>query len=127
MTIFKEKTAIVTGGASGIGEELCFSLGAQEAIVVVADIDIEGAGKVAATIRKRGGQASAVRVDVSRQEDIRSVIDKTKENYGRLDYVFNNAGIHIFGEFKDMPHDYWKRMIDINLWGLSMEPPMRIM
>jgi len=118
MASFIKKTAIVTGGASGIGKELCLALGAKEATVVVTDIDIDGAEAVAAAIRDRGGQAEAVRVDVARQEDIRAVIEGTKEKHGRLDYVFNNAGIHIFGEFKDMPHDDWKKIVDINLWGV---------
>ncbi len=117
MENFVKKTAIVTGGASGIGKELCLALGAQAANVVVADIDSEGAEAVAETIRSCGGQAAAVKVDVSRKEDIRKVIEKAKTDYGRLDYMFNNAGINIFGEFKDMPYDEWKRILDINLWG----------
>lgn len=118
MDKFIRKTAIVTGGASGIGRELCLALGAKEAIVIVTDINLNGAEAVAAVIRSRGGQASAVRADVSRQKDIREVIENTTADYGRLDYIFNNAGIHIFGELKDMHYDYWKKVIDINLWGV---------
>lgn len=118
MTSFMKKTAIVTGGASGIGKELCLALGALESIVVVADVDIDGAKAVAETIRSQGGRAEAVRVDVSREEEIREVIEKTASDYGRLDFMFNNAGIHVFGEFKDMPYDYWKKIVDVNLWGV---------
>ena len=118
MADFIEKTAIVTGGASGIGKELCLALGDGGAMVVVTDIDIDGAEAVAEAIRSRGGKASAFRADVSRQGDIQNVIEKTKEDYGGLDYLFNNAGVHIFGEFKDMPHDDWKKLLDINLWGV---------
>lgn len=118
MVSFKNKTAIVTGGASGIGKELCLALAAKEANIVVADVDGDGAKAVASAIRNRGEQATAVKLDVSRQEDIRAVIEKTKKDYGRLDYMFNNAGIHILGEFKDMPYDYWKKVVDTNLWGV---------
>ena len=65
MDTFKDKVAFVTGGASGIGRALCIELGCKEAIVVVADIDEEGAKEVAASINSNGGRAKAYHLDVT--------------------------------------------------------------
>jgi NAD(P)-dependent dehydrogenase (short-subunit alcohol dehydrogenase family) len=115
MNYFEDKIAIVTGGASGIGRALCEELGRRgAAAVVVADVDVEGARKVAATI----GRAQAMRVDVSREGDVQGMVDETVSRHGRLDLIINNAGVTICGEVRDLSLDHWRRMIDVNLWGV---------
>ncbi len=117
MDVFQNKVAIVTGGASGIGRALCEELGQRGAIVIVADINGEGAGQVAAALAGEG-QARAAHVDVSQEEAVQNLIDETCSEHGRLDYIFNNAGIAISGEVRDLNLEHWRRVIDVNLLGV---------
>lgn len=118
MDAFTDKVAIVTGGASGIGCALCKELSRQGAMSIVADINIEGAQQVVASITKAGGRARAVQVDVSQVEDLEKIIRGVAFEYGRLDYIFNNAGIALRGEVRDMSLEHWRRIIDVNLLGV---------
>ncbi len=118
MEIFQDKTAIVTGGASGIGKGLCEVLGRNGANVVVADLNDEDAKKVAAALQESGGRAEAVKLDVTVEEDVRALVEKTAADNGKLDYLFNNAGIGIGGEVQDMDLDHWTRIVDVNQWGV---------
>lgn len=118
MDPFRDKVAIVTGGAAGIGQALCEELGRREALIVVADINVAGAEQVAARITATGGQASAAQVDVSRAGDVQQIVDDTVSGHGRLDYMFNNAGVSLGGEVRDMKLEHWRRLIDVNLMGV---------
>jgi len=118
MDVFRGKTAIVTGGASGIGKGLCEELGKYGARVVVADLNGEEAENVAASLKASGGRAEAVTLDVTNEQDVRGLIDETAAKNGKLDYIFNNAGIGIGGEVQDMDLDHWKRIVDVNQWGV---------
>ncbi|MGH8752235.1 MAG: SDR family NAD(P)-dependent oxidoreductase [Burkholderiales bacterium] len=115
---FRDKVAVVTGGASGMGRALCLELGRRGARVVVADINAEGAQDCAAQITAAGGTARAVHTDVARQEQVQALIDGTVSEHGRLDFLFNNAGILVAGEMRDMNLSHWRRIIDVNLWGV---------
>ena len=116
--LFKDKIAVVTGGASGIGRALCEQLGRREAVVTVADRDDAGADRAASTIRGAGGRALPAVLDVSEAEAVERLVDETVSRHGRLDYIFNNAGIGFGGEARDMELDDWRRVIDINLYGV---------
>ena len=113
-----EKVAIVTGGGSGIGEALCRELARRGAQVVVADINADDAGRVAAAIADNGGQATASTVDVAREQDVRRLVQDTASAYGHLDYLFNNAGIAIGGEARYLTLDHWRRVLDVDLYGV---------
>jgi NAD(P)-dependent dehydrogenase (short-subunit alcohol dehydrogenase family) len=113
MEIFRGKNCIVTGGASGIGAELCRQLAAYGANVIVADINAEGAKVLATEIG-----AEAVMLDVTNEEAVRTLIESTAQRLHRLDYLFNNAGIGSLGEIQDTPLAQWKRVLDINLYGV---------
>jgi NAD(P)-dependent dehydrogenase (short-subunit alcohol dehydrogenase family) len=113
-----EKVAIVTGGGSGIGEAVCRELARRGAWVVVADINGDDADRVATAIVKDGGQAAAARVDVSRETDVTSLVEQTAADCGRLDYLFNNAGIAIGGDARDLTLDHWRRVLDVDLYGV---------
>jgi NAD(P)-dependent dehydrogenase (short-subunit alcohol dehydrogenase family) len=118
MEIYRDKTAVVTGGASGLGKALCKELGKYGADVVVADINLEGARSVAEEMRLSSARAEAVLLDVTIEEDVRNLVERTAAEKGRLDYIFNNAGIGVSGEFQDIPLEQWRRIVDINLWGV---------
>ncbi len=118
MQCFRDKVAIVTGGASGIGRGICEALGRYGASTIVADMDFEKAQEVAAIISQSGGRASPARVDVTDDAQIRNLIDQTAAEHGRLDYLFNNAGIDIGGEARDFLPDHWARVLQVNLMGV---------
>jgi NAD(P)-dependent dehydrogenase (short-subunit alcohol dehydrogenase family) len=114
----REKIAIVTGGGSGIGEALCVELARRGARVVVADIDTGDAGRVAAAITDNGGRATASTVDVASEPEVRYLVEDSAAAYGRLDYLFNNAGIAIGGDARDLTLDHWHRVLDVDLYGV---------
>ena len=111
----KRKVAIITGGGSGIGRALSEELGRLGAMVVVADIDPERAQVVASQIP--GARAAAL--DVSRREEVQLLVDRTVTDHGRLDYMFNNAGIPgVGGRTLDIGVEQWERVIGVNLMGV---------
>lgn len=116
---FKDKVAIVTGGASGIGRALCEALSRRGACVIVADINTEGAQRVASAITTAGGRARAAHLDVVKDEGVRKLVDDTASEYRRLDYMFNNAGVNVSrGEMRDLTVEHWHSVIDVNLLGV---------
>ncbi|MDF3054546.1 MAG: short-chain dehydrogenase [Gammaproteobacteria bacterium] len=115
--MFSEKIAIVTGGASGIGYALCQALCKRNAVVVIGDIDGQKAEAAALALRAEGGQAEAYAVDVRDSNAIQAMIQTTLKTHGTLDYMFNNAGIGVLGEIRDLSLEHWRSLIDINLMG----------
>jgi NAD(P)-dependent dehydrogenase (short-subunit alcohol dehydrogenase family) len=118
MDRFEGKVAIVTGGASGIGRALCEALGRRRALVVVADLNIEGAEQVAEAIAGDGGEALTAKVDVTHREEVTALVEGVARSHGRLDYLFNNAGIAVGGEFRDTTLEHWHAALDANLWSV---------
>lgn len=92
---FSGQVALVTGAAAGIGRATAQAFAEQGLKVVLADIDEAGIRDGAESIRAAGGQAIAVRCDVTRDAEVKALIEQTLAQYGRLDYAFNNAGIEI--------------------------------
>lgn len=115
---FDDKIAVVTGGASGIGRALCQELARKNTTVIVSDIDNEGADRVSSTIIAAGGKADALCLDVSQAEAVENLVEHVVTTYGRLDYMFNNAGIGIAGDVRDMELEDWQNIVDVNLWGV---------
>lgn len=112
------KVAVVTGGGSGIGEALSRELAHRGALVVVADINTGQAERVAAAISAGGGQAQASHLDVCEAGEVRRLVEQTASEHGRLDYQFNNAGIAIGGDARDLALDHWRRVLDVDLHGV---------
>ncbi|MGH3451039.1 MAG: SDR family oxidoreductase [Haloechinothrix sp.] len=116
---FHGKTAIVTGAASGIGAEIARQLSAGGAIVLVTDITPPSIDKVVGEITARGGTATGMVVDVARRADVQGAVDHVVAAHGRVDYLFNNAGVAIFGEVETVTLDDWDKIIDVNLRGVA--------
>ena len=118
METFKDKVAIVTGGAMGIGRTLCQELAARGAIVIVADLRFDSAEQVAGKLAEGGAKVCAAPLDVSHEPEVTALIEKTASNYGHLDYMFNNAGVAIGGDARDLSLEHWRRVFDVNLYGV---------
>ncbi|MFM7184137.1 MAG: SDR family NAD(P)-dependent oxidoreductase [Planctomycetota bacterium] len=119
LRVYDGAVAIVTGGASGIGEALAVELAARRASVIVADRDGEGAAAVAGTIQARGGDATAARVDVSDHAAVKELVRQTVTRHGRLDFMFNLVGIIYTGTALDHSIDDWNRILDVNVRGVA--------
>jgi len=116
--IFKDATAIVTGGASGIGRALAEELSKRGCEVVLADLQIELAEKVAKKINTSGGKVTAVKIDVTNFPALETLVEETVKRTGRVDYFFNNAGIGIIGNVNHYGIEDWNYIVDVNLRGV---------
>jgi meso-butanediol dehydrogenase / (S,S)-butanediol dehydrogenase / diacetyl reductase len=115
---FGGRTAIVTGGASGLGELTVARLAAAGARVVVADVDELAAQRVAGAVAKAGGAAEAVAADVTSEDDVRRMVDAaTISNGARLDVLVCSAAVEVRASLADTGDDDWQRVLDVNLKG----------
>ena len=111
------KTAIITGGGSGIGEATAVLFSQEGASVVVADLNAETAEATASRIKEAGGIACAVRADVTQAADVAAMVRTAVETYGKLDVLFNNAGIGSRGDVVEISEANWDQTMDVNLKG----------
>ena len=117
MKAFDDKIAVVTGGGSGIGRAICIYLAERGARVVVADRNAEGSEQTVSLIRAAGGSAEGRGVDVADPGQVESLIHGVETSYGRIDYLFNNAGISVNGEFQDLTPAHLESVMQVNFWG----------
>ena len=118
LRVFDGGTAVITGGASGIGRALAEALADRGCEVVVADLQIDMAEEVAESIRASGGKATASELDVTDFSSVQRLVQETVTRTGRLDFVFKNAGIGIGGPLERQDIDDWNLVIDVNLRGV---------
>lgn len=111
------KTALITGAASGIGKACAERMAREGYGVVVADLDLTQAEKVACALADAGQRAIAVRMDVSDEQEVEAGFDRMTEVFGSCDLVMSNAGIQIVHPFEEYPFADWKRMMAVHADG----------
>ncbi|WP_087972292.1 SDR family NAD(P)-dependent oxidoreductase [Oceanobacillus rekensis] len=116
---FKGKTAIVTGGASGIGEATVKQFAEEGAKVVISDMSDKGKD-LSDLLNKEGYETIFIKTDVTNEEDVKNLIDVTVEKFGSLDVLFANAGIGGITLVHETDFSEWKKIIDVNLHGVFL-------
>jgi 3-oxoacyl-[acyl-carrier protein] reductase len=114
----KDKVAVITGGANGIGRETAFTFVREGARVVVADFDEATGKEVVVQLTGEGGRVVFQQVDVSNQESVKQMINGAIEAFGRIDILINNAGITRDAMLKKLTAEQWQQVIDVNLSGV---------
>jgi NAD(P)-dependent dehydrogenase (short-subunit alcohol dehydrogenase family) len=115
------KVALVTGAGTGVGRAVALSLAKAGYNIVLAGRRKEPLDKVAAEITATGPQALAVPTDVGKRDDVLALFARTKSAFGRLDVLFNNAGIGAPAvPLEDLPFETWKQVVDVNLTGMFL-------
>jgi NAD(P)-dependent dehydrogenase (short-subunit alcohol dehydrogenase family) len=113
---FQGKVVIVTGGSYGIGRAAAIGFAQRGAKVAIADLDVVRGEETLDCIKEAGGDAIFIKTDVSLESDVKALVDKTVQIYGKLDCAFNNAGIHKeFVSTVDFSAADWEEMINVNL------------
>ncbi len=118
MREFRDCITIITGAGSGIGAALSRELCRRGARVICADIAGDAARAVAREITATGGQASAETLDVTDAAQVAQLIAATVKTYGRLDLMFNNAGVSVAGDARDLSLEHWRKVLAVNLMGV---------
>lgn len=114
----KDKVAVITGAAKGIGAKTAEIFVKEGAKVVVADFDQEAGENLTAKLKQNGAEAIFIKVNVAETESAEQLIEKSLEAFGRIDILINNAGITADGWLVKMTEEAWDRVIDVNLKGV---------
>ena len=118
--LLENKVAIITGAGSGFGRATAELYAKEGAKVVVVDYNEETAQQTVAGIRENGGEAVAVKADVSNESDVKHFIQTAIDTYGQIDILFNNAGIYAPGTVEDTSMDDWNRSLNVNITALFL-------
>lgn len=118
MNPIHDRVAVVTGAASGIGRALVEAFAREKARVVAADVEAAALDEVVAGVRSRGGEALAVRTDVSDLAQVRALADRAFDHFGGVHILCNNAGVAVHGGLESATHQDWEWVLGVNLWGV---------
>ncbi|QPM66841.1 SDR family NAD(P)-dependent oxidoreductase [Atribacter laminatus] len=113
----KDEVAVVTGGAQGLGEQMAIGLAEAGAHVIIADLNLDNAKKVAQSLEKYGIETMAVHVDVTQKSLVENMVDEVIKNFQKIDILVTSAGVGQWVPAAEMPESDWKRVMDINLNG----------
>jgi NAD(P)-dependent dehydrogenase (short-subunit alcohol dehydrogenase family) len=114
---FQDRGVLVTGGGSGIGQQVCYAAAEEGAQVAIGDLDLERAETTAEEIRRRKGEAHAFQLDVADPESAAGFIDAAESSLSRIDVLVNSAGIREIVSVLDLSFAEWQRVINVNLSG----------
>src|SRR5689334_11870645 len=114
---YQDQAVLVTGGGSGIGQQVCFAAAREGARVAIGDRDHDGAERTAASIRTTGAEAQAFALDVADPGSVSAFIAAAETTFGRLDVLVNSAGVREIVSVLDLSFEEWQRVISINLSG----------
>lgn len=116
----ENKVAIITGAGTGIGKETARLFAKEGAKIVITDINEESGNQAMKEIEANGGEAIFVKHDVSKEEDWKRVAEETMNKFGKVDVLFNNAGIYIIKPLAEIELDDWNRLMSINVTGVFL-------
>lgn len=118
MGVFTNKSAIVTGAASGIGRAVSRELARRGAMVVLTDVDAGLLEETTESITGASYRVKAAELDVTDFQAVKELVGETVREHGRLDYIFNNAGIAVIALAEEHTHEDWRKVIGVNLFGV---------
>src|SRR5262245_57352708 len=118
MARFNGKVVLVTGGTSGIGKATAIAFAKEGAKVVLSGRREKEGLAVVEEIKKAGGTAHFVQADVAKEADVKRLVGETVSKFGRLDVAFNNAGVELTGAITDVTEADYRKLFDINVWGV---------
>lgn len=113
----KDKVAIVTGGAAGIGRAICELFSKEGAKVVIADIDEESGNETLRLVQATGAEAIFVRTDVSSEVDVEAMIKTSVDTFGEINVLINDAAAFVYGEIENITDAEWQRAFGVNILG----------
>lgn len=116
----KDKIALITGSGSGIGKSSALLFAKEGALVVVNDVSEEKGLETVAEIRESGGRAEYIRADVTDAISVEAMVNEIIDRHGRIDVLFNNAGISGVGALHEVEPDAWDRIMNVNVRGVYM-------
>ena len=118
MDALKDRVAVITGGAGGIGMAMAQTFAARGAKLVLADLDDAALQRATETLTAAGAQALGVKTDVSKLDSVRALADAAVRRFGAVHIVCNNAGIGVFGMMSQATHRDWEFTMNVNFWGV---------
>jgi NAD(P)-dependent dehydrogenase (short-subunit alcohol dehydrogenase family) len=116
----KDKVTLITGSGSGIGKSTALLFAAQGAKVIVNDVSQEKGSETADEIRAQGGEAIYLYADVTKDSDVKEMIEQAIQTYGQIDVLFNNAGISGVGALHEIDEELWDRVVNVNIKGVFL-------
>jgi len=116
----KGKVVVITGAASGLGRGTASLLAREGATVILTDINEANGQEAAEEIRRDGGEAVFMKLDVTSESDWSNVIEKTLAEFGKLDVLVNNAGVELVKEIAETSLEEWRRLLSVNLDGVFL-------